>query len=63
MYFSLQSNPGFNISVLDRFGFKGLGEYGLFLGLIEIGNETTQFRWGNENVTVEGSENLPYLGI
>ena len=57
MYFTLQAYPGFNISVLDDFGFMGLGEYGLFLGHIdEIGNKTTQIRWGNKNASVKGKK-------
>ena len=56
MYFTLQAYPGFNISVLDDFGLTGRGEYGLFLGHIEIGNETTQIRWGNKNASVKGKK-------
>ena len=60
MYFTLQAYPGFNISVLDDFGLTGRGEYGLFLGHIEIGNETTQIRWGNKNASVKGKKNHYY---
>ena len=59
MYFTLQAYPGFNISVLDDFGV--MGEYGLFMGNIAIGNETTQIHWGDNKDTVKGEKKLPYL--
>ena len=52
-YLSFQANPGYNISILNQFGFPG--EPSFFYGRVEDVNDTTHITWRYENYSVEGS--------
>ena len=52
MYLTFYAMPGYNISMLESFGFYS--EKHLFQGKSRAENDTTYIFWGNETISIQG---------